>query len=145
VLVALLDVTQEGEADAFCGDGAVANDSTACFWEQSSEEDEEGGAEDGKEPEYGSPAQVLRQGTAEERSKSRSEEKAGLSVAHVSASFGGGSNICDDCHRHGNGGAAARRLNSAQNEESGVVGLQRETDVCDEEDTEADYEGNATA
>jgi hypothetical protein len=143
--VALLDVAEEGEADAFRGDGAVADQSAACLLEERDEEDEEGGGEDGKEPEYGSPAQVMRQGTAEKRTKGGSEENTGQSVAHVSASFGGGGNICNDCHRQGDGGAVTGRLDSSQNEESGVVGLQCETDICNEEDAEADYERKPTA
>ena len=60
MLVTLLDIAQEGEADAFRGDGAVADDSAACFREESCKEDEEGCTEDGKEPEYRSPAKILR-------------------------------------------------------------------------------------
>ena len=98
VLVASLDVAYEREADAFCGDGTVADDFSASFWEEDGEEDKEDGAEDGQEPEYGSPTQVLSKGATEKRAEGGSEEKAGQGVAHVSTSFGGGGNICGDCH-----------------------------------------------
>ena len=47
VLVALPDVAYEREANALCGDGTVADDFSASFWEEDGEEDKEDGAGDG--------------------------------------------------------------------------------------------------
>lgn len=122
-MFALLDVAEERQVDAFGWDGAVADDFTACFGEEGGEEDEESDAEDGEEPEYGSPAEKLGKSASQKRSKGGPDEQAGHGVAHISASFGGGGDIRDNRHGQGDGGAAAGGLDGAQNEKSGVVGL----------------------
>lgn len=119
-------------------DGAVPDDVAARLRVEEEHRHEDGGGEDGQEPEYRAPAEVFAEEAAEDGAEGGPHDGAEGCEAHVSAALRGGHQIGRHRAREGYGAAAAGALDGAQDEEGRVGVLEGESDVGADVDGKAD-------
>jgi len=141
----LMQISKDGLVDPSRRYRPIPHHVSTCLWEEEREDDEQTASEDGEEPKRRSPAQVLREQTSDGRAEGGSEQQTSRGVTHVFASLRRSGNVGDDRCGQRDRCAASECLHHPENQQRGVVCLQRQPDVGENEDDEADDEGQAPA
>lgn len=135
----------DGPIHARCRNRSVSDNRTTGFWEEKDKENEEDAGEDSQKPKNGLPPQVLGKKTADGRTEGRTEKDSGGGITHVFPSLCGSSYVGHDSHRESDGSATAKSLHDAKKKQCEIASLQRQPDIRQDKDDEANDEGQSAS